>query len=116
MNWTKTLFVLALSLLPSLIIVEVNAQQKIATPPVKQPTNVQPDVVQTANTQPTATQPAEENISDAVRKELEDFYNKIKSIDEDCKLKSESLKIALSAEAQAALGGRKEERKKEKDH
>ncbi len=95
MNKTLTLFILTIYLLSPQAILRANAQQGSANhPPV----------------QPEAKKQAEENISEAARTELLAFYDKIKSINEDCRLKRETLKIALSEEAKKVLEDRKEER------
>jgi hypothetical protein len=73
-----------------------------------------PQAIPVANAQQGSTNPpaerAEEGASEATRKELLAFYDKIKSINEDCRLKRETLKIALSEEAKKVLEDRQEER------
>ena len=95
MNRTLILYVVMIYLLSPQVIPNAHAQQSPAnTPPV----------------QPEVKKPAEESISEAARIELLAFYDKIKSINEDCRLKRETLRIALSAEAKKVLEDRKEER------
>ena len=79
MNKTIILFVTVIYLLSPQKTSNANAQQSS----VESPISVQ----------------AEESISEAARIELLAFYDKIKSINEDCRLKRETLKIALSEEA-----------------
>ena len=68
---------------------------------------------QPASATPNSTRGAEERISEATHKELRDFYEKVKSLNEECRLKREALKLALSEEAKQAIEDRKEEREAE---
>lgn len=79
--------------------IDANAQTDVKAPPPK----------------PQDSKPADIRVSQSVRKELGEFYEKIKSINEECRLKRETLKIALSEEAKQILEDRKEEREMDND-
>lgn len=98
MNKTPILFMVVIYLLSPQAIPKANAQAApISPPPASSVVRKQ----------------AEESVSEATRIELLAFYDKIKSINEECNLKREILRTTLSEEAKKILEDRTEERNAE---